>query len=89
MAMDGKGSEQIATVLTEEKILTPTEYAKARGIRKSSSKTNPDPYFWNKSTVNKILCLQEYCGDVINFKRKTLTTEDFIASIKKFARQKR
>ncbi len=68
MAMDGKGSEQIASVLTEEKILTPTEYAKVKGIRKSSAKTNPDPYFWNKSTVNNMLCLQEYCGDVINFK---------------------
>ena len=73
MAMDGKGSEQIATVLTEEKILTPTEYAKVKGIRKSSSKTNPDPYFWNKSTVNNMLCLQEYCGDVINFKTYSIS----------------
>ena len=73
MAMDGKGSEQIATVLTEQKILTPTEYAKAKGIRKSSSKTNPDPYFWNKSTVNNMLCLQEYCGDVINFKTYSIS----------------
>ena len=68
MAMDGKGNDQIATVLTQEKVLTPIEYARAKGIRKASSKTNPDPYFWSKSTICKILSLQEYCGDVINFK---------------------
>lgn len=26
------------------------------------------PYHWNSSTITKILSLQEYCGDVLNFK---------------------
>lgn len=68
MAYEGTGVEVIAARLTEEKVLTPTEYAKAKGVRKASAKKNNNPYAWSKSTVRYILSLQEYCGDVINFK---------------------
>ena len=36
--------------------------------RKGRKKTQPNPYRWCKTTVQKILTQQEYCGDVINFK---------------------
>lgn len=71
MAMSDMGIEEIAVELTFEKILTPVEYARSKGIRKAGGKgqqKTTDPYHWNKSTVRKILALQEYCGDVINFK---------------------
>lgn len=66
--MDGLGVEQIAIKLTEEKILTPLEYAKAKKISKPLKASNAAPNYWRKTTISKMLALQEYCGDVINFK---------------------
>lgn len=71
MAMSDMGVEEIAVALILDKILTPVEYARSKGIRKAGGKgqqKTTDPYHWNKSTIRKILSLQEYCGDVINFK---------------------
>lgn len=68
MALEGKGNESIAHVLQAEKIMIPSEYWRSTGIRKPCCRQKSDPYLWNKSTVSKILSLQEYCGDVINFK---------------------
>lgn len=76
MTMDGMGVEEIAVALTLEKILTPVEYAISKGIRKAGGRGKQktvDPYRWNKSTVHKILSLQEYCGDVINFKTYSIS----------------
>ena len=76
MAMDGMGVEEIAVALTLEKIFTPVEYAISKGIRKAGGRGQQktvDPYRWNKSTVRKILSLQEYCGDVINFKTYSIS----------------
>ena len=71
MYHSGLGTFQIALALMDEKILTPSEYAIKKGIKKAggtSGKTHSDPYRWGQSTVIKILTKQEYCGDVINFK---------------------
>ena len=68
MYLGGMGSEQIAAQLERDEILTPQSYWIAKGIhRAGSSKTRPATH-WNSSTVCKMLTLQEYCGDVINFK---------------------
>ena len=42
--------------------------AKQRGLPRGGKKTQPNPYKWCKTTIQKILFQQEYCGDVINFK---------------------
>lgn len=68
LRLEGVGPEQIAGILTENKILCPTAYAVSKGFRKPFNRKNPDPYFWKSSTISKMLSLQEYCGDVINFK---------------------
>lgn len=68
LTLSGYGTVQIADMLSAEKILTPTAYANTKGIRKPSKNTNADPYGWNASTIVRILTMQEYCGDVINFK---------------------
>ena len=76
MAMEGLGTFQIAVFLTEQKILTPTEYAQRKGIRKAggnAGKSTTDPYRWGQSTIGKILSTQEYCGDVINFKTYSIS----------------
>ncbi|MBE6749172.1 MAG: DUF4368 domain-containing protein [Ruminococcaceae bacterium] len=68
MCIEGKGNETIARILQEKKVLVPMAYWQSKGLNKGGKKTQPDPYKWCKSTIQKILAQQEYCGDVINFK---------------------
>lgn len=68
LRLEGLGTNQIADWLTEHKILTPSNYLVAKGLRKPTRAPNPDPYKWSPTTVNHLLSMQEYCGDVINFK---------------------
>ena len=68
MCIEGIGNETIARILQEKKVLVPMAYWQSKGLNKGGKKTQPDPYKWCKSTVQKILAQQEYCGDVINFK---------------------
>ena len=68
MCIEGKGNETIARILQENKVMIPMAYSQSKGLNKGGKKTQPDPYKWCKTTVQKILAQQEYCGDVINFK---------------------
>jgi DNA invertase Pin-like site-specific DNA recombinase len=68
MSLDGMGIEQIATALQGDGIMTPTHYWISKGVNRPGLKACKEPDKWNHSTVAKILSLQEYCGDVINFK---------------------
>ena len=68
LTLDGWGTEQIADILTKDRLLTPIFYWREKGIKKAGKVTDRDPCRWNSSTITKILTLQEYCGDVINFK---------------------
>lgn len=68
MTLDGYGTMQIAKALTEDKLLTPIFYWRSKGVKKPGRMNELEPHKWNTSTVWKILTLQEYCGDVINFK---------------------
>ena len=65
---DDMGTEQIATALHKEGVMTPTFYYKGKGIARPGTKLDKEPDDWNNSTVIKILTQQEYCGDVVNFK---------------------
>lgn len=68
MCLEGKGNETIARILQEKQILVPMAYWQRKGLPRGGKKTQPDPYKWCKTTIQKILSQQEYCGDVINFK---------------------
>ena len=68
MTVDGYGTEQIATILSEEKVLTPIAYWREKGINRPGKSKLRGPYMWNSSTITHILSLQEYCGDILNFK---------------------
>ena len=68
MCLEGKGNETIARILQEKQILVPMAYWQRKGLPRGSKKTQPNPYKWCKTTIQKILSQQEYCGDVINFK---------------------
>ncbi len=54
MTLEGYGTEQIATQLERDEILTPRAYWLKKGIKRPGK--------------TKILSLQEYCGDILNFK---------------------
>lgn len=73
LALSGYGTDQIATVLSEKKVLTPGAYAAEKGSKKPVKPNSGGPYCWSSSTVIKILNTQEYCGDVINFKTFSLS----------------
>jgi DNA invertase Pin-like site-specific DNA recombinase len=68
MTLEGQGIAQIAAALDKDGILTPTHYWQSKGSNRGGKKGTKSPTHWNHSTIYKILSLQEYCGDVINFK---------------------
>ena len=68
MSLEGYGSDQIATVLDKEQILAPMAYWRSKGINRSGRAQDPDHTHWASGTIIKMLAMQEYCGDLINFK---------------------
>ena len=68
MCLYGKGNETIARELQGNKVLIPMAYWRSKGLNRGGKKTQTNPYKWCKTTVQKILSQQEYCGDIINFK---------------------
>ena len=68
MTLDGLGTEQVAAQLEREGILTPRAYWLQKGIKRPGKGKQQPPTKWNSSTITKILSLQEYCGDILNFK---------------------
>lgn len=68
MTIEGYGSEQIATSLEKDGILTPKAYWASKGINRPGKAKELSPTHWNCSSIVKILSLQEYCGDILNFK---------------------
>ena len=68
MALEGYGLAEIAAALGRDGIVNPTYYWRSKGVNRSGSKSTLEPTKWGHTTVKKILTLQEYCGDVINFK---------------------
>ena len=85
MALDGFGIAETATALDKDGILTPIHYWRSKGFNRGGKKdTGTTPTAWRHSTIHKILALQEYCGDVINFKtysksyrnKKRIATEE-------------
>ena len=68
MALEGHGLAEIAARLAADGVVNPTYYWRSRGTSRGGSKSTVEPTKWGHTTVKKILTLQEYCGDVINFK---------------------
>ena len=68
MTLEGFGTEQIAAQLEKDDVLTPRAYWLTKGIKRPGKGKQQPPTKWNNSTITKILSLQEYCGDILNFK---------------------
>ncbi len=68
MALEGYGLAETVAQLAADGVVNPTYYWRSRGTSRGGSKSTVEPTKWGHTTVKKILTLQEYCGDVINFK---------------------
>ena len=68
MALEGCGLAETAARLAADGVVNPTYYWRSRGTSRGGSKSTVEPTKWGHTTVKKILTLQEYCSDVINFK---------------------
>ena len=68
MTLEGVGTEQIAAKLEEDGVLTPRAYWHSKGINRPGKVKDLPPTHWNSSSVIKMLSVQEYCGDILNFK---------------------
>ncbi len=68
LTIQGYGPTQIASMLEEDKVLTPTAYYKEQGLYESTVIDNP--YGWSHKTVSGILERYEYAGHTVNFKTR-------------------
>ncbi len=68
LCIDGYGPTQIAKILTEEKVLTPTAYTE---LKKSGNITCAKPYRWSHRTIGALLEKLQYIGHTVNFRTKT------------------
>lgn len=68
LCIDGYGLVQIARILTEQGIPTPTAYALLQG--RDNGRHNAKTYRWGAQTIAHILERYEYCGHTVNFRTK-------------------
>lgn len=75
LSVGGHGPAQIAKILNSERLLNPSAYKYEHGILQKARPCK-DPYFWNTTTVHKILDAPEYLGHTVNFKTFTKSYKD-------------
>lgn len=75
LCIQGYGTKQIANILKNEGIMTPTEYWQNIGL-KTPHKVQEEKNYWSYGSVAHILERQEYIGDVLNFKSTTRSFKD-------------
>ena len=73
--IQGHGTCEIARILRERKILTPSAYI-ANTSKNSMANNQEYQYKWCSVTVAGILDRQEYIGDTVNFKSTTRSYKD-------------
>ncbi len=70
LALVGKGTREIAKILNERDILTPSDYKKTKGIKGSWNSTNLEKHFWSDSQIGRILKDERYTGKQVSAKQK-------------------
>ena len=75
LCIQGYGTTQIARILKEENIMTPTEYRQSIGL-KTNTKLQEVNHYWNNRTIGFILDRQEYIGDTVNFRTTKRSFKD-------------
>ena len=67
LCLDGYGPSQIARILKEDKVITPTIHFQQTGRATRNAPPN-NPYNWTGDTIADILERPEYQGHTVNFK---------------------
>lgn len=75
LCIQGYGTTQIARILKEENIMTPTEYRQSIGL-KTNTELQEVKHYWNNRTIGFILDRQEYIGDTVNFRTTKRSFKD-------------
>ena len=68
LCIEGYGPVQIARILTEQGIPTPTAYALSQG--RDKGRHNAKTHRWGAQTISHILEKPEYCGHTVNFRTR-------------------
>lgn len=72
LCIEGNGVQQIARILSEQQIESPSYHAAKNGEGNFKHRIDTlDPYKWNSATVKCILSRPEYLGYTVNFKTKS------------------
>ena len=73
MIVEGYSYAEIINIFHDEKILTPTEYARIHYPSDCRHEPLPDPYQWNSTTLGYIIHRKEYLGHTVLRKTKGLS----------------
>lgn len=66
LCLESYGTSQIARILKDDKVETPTAYWIRNG--RNFTRIPEDPYAWAARTISAILSRQEYLGHTVNFR---------------------
>ena len=67
LTMEGKSAKKIADIFNKEKILTPSEYLKVKGLENRTKK------IWTRSMITRILCNEVYLGKCVRGKTQNIS----------------
>ncbi len=70
LAADGWPTVRIARILNEEQVLTPMQYKRAGGCKRTSWNCVREANFWTPETILKILRDERYAGTAVYGRRK-------------------
>lgn len=73
LCASGKGPNQIARILREEKVLTPSNYYYQNHEKSHAKLDLTRPYAWNSSTVTGILDNKVYLGHTVGLRTTTIS----------------
>ena len=73
LCLAGKGISQIARILEQEKIMTPTAYYHTFSVQKPNHPVPTNPYAWKDTTVDGILANRKYTGCMVSLKTSTIS----------------
>lgn len=72
LVIEGKGTAQIASIMKQEMVETPSYYHARQGLGRFKKRIDQlNPYNWNSSTVKYILTCPEYMGYTVNFRTES------------------
>ena len=76
LTIEGYGIGQIATILTKDRVHSPSYYLAQKGTGPGKNKAFDDPYHWQSATVDIIITRLEYKGCMVNLKTQKQSFKD-------------